>query len=446
MTPDPRTLYTQRLEERRAAIAHAGAASPPAGHGKLAMAACGGGAGLAGPGAERLLDSLGAAAHRRLRGAGGGPRAACCKALERRRRAARFFEKALARLDGNWAGTGETGEALSRPRASRTRRIWTCSARARCSNCFAPRGRTLAKIRWRDGCWRRPSRKRCARASRRWTNCGRGWICARTWRWWRRRRAPAWIRSSLAAWGEAPPAAGGPRIRAAVVRCTRRLGVLRRRLAAFTCCSADTAGAFTLAAPVTCCCGISSWWRWWSNGWFLYRRQRRSRGAWWRRWRTRPHELGLLSEVLVRLEREQFTLPLLAALRASLDAGRRAALAPHGAAETAGGVPGFARQRLCARAGAVHFCGRRTWRCGWRIGGGSSGHGGAALAGGDGRDRSAVLAGQPRLRASGRSVPGIRGRGPLARGARASAIRCIAEDRVVRNDVRLGGAAARCWW
>src|SRR5258708_40025918 len=32
------------------------------------------------------------------------------KELERRRRAARFFEKALARLVGNWAGTGEPGD------------------------------------------------------------------------------------------------------------------------------------------------------------------------------------------------------------------------------------------------------------------------------------------------------------------------------------------------
>ena len=32
------------------------------------------------------------------------------KELERRRRAARFYEKALARLDGNWAGTGEPGD------------------------------------------------------------------------------------------------------------------------------------------------------------------------------------------------------------------------------------------------------------------------------------------------------------------------------------------------
>ncbi len=36
------------------------------------------------------------------------------KELERRRRAARFYEKALARLDGNWAGTGEPGDRYQR--------------------------------------------------------------------------------------------------------------------------------------------------------------------------------------------------------------------------------------------------------------------------------------------------------------------------------------------
>ena len=35
--------------------------------------------------------------------------------LERRRRAAKYFENALARLDGNWAGTGETGERYNDP-------------------------------------------------------------------------------------------------------------------------------------------------------------------------------------------------------------------------------------------------------------------------------------------------------------------------------------------
>src|SRR5258707_7829214 len=109
MTPDPRTLYKKRLDERRAAIAHLEKRHRMLGHGKLAMAACGVALvwlALA-QGAFSILWVLIPIAgfavmvvvHEKL-----------LKELERRRRAARFFEKALARLDGNWAGTGEPGD------------------------------------------------------------------------------------------------------------------------------------------------------------------------------------------------------------------------------------------------------------------------------------------------------------------------------------------------
>jgi hypothetical protein len=55
------------------------------------------------------------------------------------------------------------------------------------------------------------------------------------------------------------------------------------------------------------------------NGWFLYR-QSGILGAAVSAVEEAAHELGLLSEVLVRMEREQFRCPLLAGLRASLDA------------------------------------------------------------------------------------------------------------------------------
>jgi DNA mismatch repair ATPase MutS len=55
------------------------------------------------------------------------------------------------------------------------------------------------------------------------------------------------------------------------------------------------------------------------NGWFLYR-QSAILGAAVSAVEEAAHELGLLSEVLVRMEREQFRCPLLAGLRASLDA------------------------------------------------------------------------------------------------------------------------------
>jgi DNA mismatch repair ATPase MutS len=55
------------------------------------------------------------------------------------------------------------------------------------------------------------------------------------------------------------------------------------------------------------------------NGWFLYR-QSGILGVAVSAVEEAAHELGLLSEVLVRMEREQFRCPLLAGLRASLDA------------------------------------------------------------------------------------------------------------------------------
>src|SRR6516225_3003015 len=109
MTPDPRTLYRQRLEQRRAAIAQREQRHRMLGRGKLAMAAFGVALvwiALA-QGAFSILWVLIPIAgfvllvvvHEKL-----------LKELERRRRAARFFEKALARLDGNWAGTGDPGD------------------------------------------------------------------------------------------------------------------------------------------------------------------------------------------------------------------------------------------------------------------------------------------------------------------------------------------------
>ena len=109
MTSDPRTLYTERLAERRAEIAHQEKRHRLLGRGKLGMGACG----IAlvwlalAQGAFSILWVLVPIAgfvllvviHEKL-----------LQELERRRRAARFFEKALARLDGNWAGTGEAGD------------------------------------------------------------------------------------------------------------------------------------------------------------------------------------------------------------------------------------------------------------------------------------------------------------------------------------------------
>src|ERR1039458_5799909 len=109
MTLDPRILYTERLAARRAGIAHHQQRHRRLGHGKLAMAVCGVALvwlALA-QGSFSILWVLVPIAGF---GAGVVIEEELIKERERRKGAARFFEKALARLDGNWAGTGEAGD------------------------------------------------------------------------------------------------------------------------------------------------------------------------------------------------------------------------------------------------------------------------------------------------------------------------------------------------
>jgi hypothetical protein len=105
---DPRSIYSARLESRRANLAWRERRHRALGYFQLAVAVCA----LAGVWvalvnhAFSVLWVLAPAAvflaliliHDRL-----------LQIAELRRRAVRYFERALARLDGNWAGTGETG-------------------------------------------------------------------------------------------------------------------------------------------------------------------------------------------------------------------------------------------------------------------------------------------------------------------------------------------------
>src|SRR6266567_366133 len=114
MTSAPRPTYTRLLAERQAEIAAREARHRKLGHAKIAVAALAAALvwfALSQGGASILWVLLPAAAfvalvviHEKL-----------LADLERRRRASRFFEKGIARLDGNWAGAGESGERFNDP-------------------------------------------------------------------------------------------------------------------------------------------------------------------------------------------------------------------------------------------------------------------------------------------------------------------------------------------
>jgi hypothetical protein len=114
MPDTPRQVYEQRLAERRAEIQRREQRHRRMGYAQLGVAAAAAvlvWLSLSGGGFSILWVLVPAAAfvalliiHDRL-----------LKVLERRRRAARYFERALARLDGNWPGTGEPGDRLLDP-------------------------------------------------------------------------------------------------------------------------------------------------------------------------------------------------------------------------------------------------------------------------------------------------------------------------------------------
>ena len=109
MASDPRGVYQDFLQQRRAEIAQRELLHRRMGYGQLGLAAAAGlivWLALAGGGVSILwvlapgaLFAALVVVHENV-----------LRDLERRRRAARYFEKGLARLDGDWAGTGEPGD------------------------------------------------------------------------------------------------------------------------------------------------------------------------------------------------------------------------------------------------------------------------------------------------------------------------------------------------
>jgi hypothetical protein len=314
MTPDPRTLYKKRLDERRAAIAHLEKRHRMLGHGKLAMAACGVALvwlALA-QGAFSILWVLIPIAgfavlvvvHENL-----------LKELERRRRAARFFEKALARLDGNWAGTGEPGDRYNdaaHPYAVDLDLFGKgsvfellCTARTRIGE------DRLAQ--WLKS----PAMPEAVRARHEAVDELRDRVDLREELAVVAEEARSGVDPvHLAQWGEAPAALrqGAFRTR---VRLHTVLGVAG--FAALWIHLMHSANLIALSDAVDGLVRDLFLVALVVNGWFLYRNSG-VLGAAVSAVEEAAHELGLLSEVLVRMEREHFRCPLLAGLRASLNA------------------------------------------------------------------------------------------------------------------------------
>jgi len=112
--PDPRTIHTQRLEERRADLAVRERRHRLLGNLQLAVVICGLAMVVAAL-AYRTFSIVWVAVpiavfvaflviHDRL-----------LRLAEFRRRSVQYFERALARLDGKWAGTGESGQSYLDP-------------------------------------------------------------------------------------------------------------------------------------------------------------------------------------------------------------------------------------------------------------------------------------------------------------------------------------------
>ncbi len=237
------------------------------------------------------------------------------KRLELRRRAARFYEKALARLDGKWMGTGEPGEAYLNPEHPYAQDLdlfgkgsvfeLLCTARthigeetlARWLLSPAPleviRGRQEAVAELRERVDLRENLAVLAEEARTGVD-------------------PV----SLAAWGEKAGPGGSGHLRALVWVFTF-LGIVG--LVAIGANMLHTAGVLELSPRISLLTRDVFLLVLLANGAFLYR-QRNAMEQIVAAVEEAGHELGLLSAVLFRLERERFESPMLAALRASLDA------------------------------------------------------------------------------------------------------------------------------
>ena len=314
MAADPHETYSQSLAARRGEIAALEARHRTLGYWRLGVALAGCGLAWMALGeravsAAWILGPLAAfialiAFHERL-----------LRLAERRRRAARYFERALARLDGGWAGAGETGDRYLDPAHPYAQDLdlfgrgslfeLLCSARTHVGE------DTLA--RWLLA----PAAPETVRARQQAVEELRERLDLR--------EALAVVAEEartgvdpvgLAAWGEGQGPALDTRKMLMQVRVLAALGVLAA--AAAIALAAWSAGALPLTGRAAALLRDGLVVVLVVNGSFLYTRHKLLSAVVSAVERA-AHELGLLSEVLLTLERETFRSPLLTALRASLD-------------------------------------------------------------------------------------------------------------------------------
>lgn len=312
MNEDPRSTYTRLLADRRAEAAQYEGRHRAFGYLKLAAVALAVGVVWAAL-ATRALSVLWAIVPVALFVIFFVVHLGVLRELERRRRAARYFEKALARLDGKWAGEGESGERYLDPQHPYAQDLDLFGK----GSLFE----LLSTARTHIG----------EDTLARWLLAAAGPEMAQE-----RQAAVGELRPrvdlredlavlaeeartgvdpvSLAGWGEAPPLM--PRGLLPKFWAFRLLGIagfvavwlLMLNSAAVLRLSEESrvlVRDFLLIALL-------------GNAWFLYR-WRKPVGEVVAAVEEAGHELRLLSDVLVRLEGEQWTSPLLARLRAGLD-------------------------------------------------------------------------------------------------------------------------------
>ena len=313
MTTEPRAAYSQLLKERRADIARREMRHRNLGYARLGVAA--GAVALVWAALETQAFSIAwvilpialftalLVIHERL-----------LRSTERRRRAVRYFEKALERMDGKWAGAGEPGDRYLRPEHPYAQDLDLFGKGSLFELLSTARTHigedTLA--RWLLA----PAEPGTVRARQHAVDELRPRLDLREDLAVLGEEARTGVDPvSLASWGEAPPLLGPGHLRALLWFFTA-IGV--PGLAAGFVVFVGAFGALHLSERASVMmrdfCILTAI----VNGSFRYSR-RKAIEAVVGSVEEAAHELSLLSEVLVRLEREQFHAPLLADLRASLD-------------------------------------------------------------------------------------------------------------------------------